>query len=174
MRLGYKLFRRKNGKLYPLYVFANEEVPLRSLLFAKEGIKGKDDKHVKSKLGDLAYRPGWHITTVPLADHIGIRQKNGKLYQAPDTVWCLVRYSDTVDYQQKAFARGTNKHGKLIEREAFLDYIPRNGFYFYTTNPNASTPWVIAGEMEVIRELSHEEVITICEAHGYKAQPLAI
>ena len=63
MAIGYKLFRiKKNepGKLYPLYVFAEKEIPMNVWINAEEGPKNDNGK-VKSKLGDLAYRPGWHI-----------------------------------------------------------------------------------------------------------------
>ena len=52
---GYKLFRilkSQPGKLFPLYVYATEEIPIGEWLKAKEGQKTENGK-VKSKLGPL-------------------------------------------------------------------------------------------------------------------------
>ena len=37
MAIGYKLFRTKNGKLYPLYVLANKETPVGEWIEAECG-----------------------------------------------------------------------------------------------------------------------------------------
>ena len=37
-------------------------------------------KKVKSKLGPLAYRPGWHSGDVPYASHIGVKDADGKIW----------------------------------------------------------------------------------------------
>lgn len=71
--VAYKLFRvdpRQPGKLFPLFVNANDEVPIGKWLEATAGASAGKGK-VKSKLGPLAYRPGWHAGDVPLATHIG-------------------------------------------------------------------------------------------------------
>ena len=57
----YKLFRVRNGKLYPLYVETNREIEVDKWLRAESGEK-VDDTHVKSRLGALSRRPGWHST----------------------------------------------------------------------------------------------------------------
>ena len=72
MAIAYKLLRKKGDKLFPLYVLSNEEVPVGVWLDAKEGEKLQNGK-VKSKLGPLQFRPGWHLSDIPLAVHIGIR-----------------------------------------------------------------------------------------------------
>lgn len=67
--IAYKLFKVKKkypGQLFPLYVMANEPVPIGVWLPAKEGPRNKDGK-VASKLGPLAFRPGWHLSDIPLA-----------------------------------------------------------------------------------------------------------
>ena len=70
MAIGYKLFRLKRGKLYPLYVLANEETPMGVWLDAQSGPRTERGK-VKSRLGELAYRPGWHINDgLPYVNHI--------------------------------------------------------------------------------------------------------
>ena len=85
----YKLFRIKKGKLYPLYVEANKEMPIGVDLVANVGEKA-DDTHVKAKGcgGKLALRPGFHSTTIPFTNWIGAKQDDGTLAQRKDTVWC--------------------------------------------------------------------------------------
>lgn len=64
----YKLFKYKEGKVYPLYVLANEVLEIGKYLEAKEGIKTTEGK-VKSKLGKLAYRAGFHSSNKPFFKH---------------------------------------------------------------------------------------------------------
>ena len=94
---AYKLLRidRKTGKLYPLFVGAKEETPIGVWLDADEGEMTTDKKtgtqKVKSKLGNLAYRPGWHLGDIPLATHIGVKGDSGKIeFMNPDHVWAEV------------------------------------------------------------------------------------
>lgn len=161
----YKLFKYKKGKLFPLYINI-EEVPLNVELPASTGILKKNGK-VKSKLGDLAYRPGWHCCEYPLADHIGTRQPNGELYQSKDTVWCEVEISDKIDYTE--IAKGVSN----IKREQYLKYIPKDGFYWYQTNPNAKVRWLICGSIKVTKILTSEEVKIICNLNGIASQPVS-
>lgn len=171
---AYKLFKIKNGKLYPLYIYANEEVPIGVRLEAKAGQLSKDGKHVKSKLGDLAYRPGWHSCSLPCAMHIGKKTEDGKLVQAADTVWCEIEISDSIDYNQMAILAGTNKNGKVIPVKCCLKEIPVNGWYKFRTNPLAVTDWYISGEITINRILSNNEVAKICREHGLEPQPLEV
>ena len=95
----YKLFRMKNGGLYPLYVFANEEMPIGEWLYAKVGEKA-DETHVKSRLGALSLRPGYHSTETPFTDWIGERQADGTLAQKKETVWCGCEVDGAVTVQE--------------------------------------------------------------------------
>lgn len=173
---AYKLFKIKNGKLYPLYVFANEEMQMGVRLYAKAGELSKDGKHVKSKLGDLAYRPGFHTTEIPLANHIGKKMPDGSLVQAADTVWCEVEISDGFDYTETCKMIGTNDKGKVISVNCCLKELPENSdwFYWFTTNPNAKARWLISGEMTINRILSNEEVAAICNEHGIEPQQVEV
>lgn len=173
---AYKLFKMKNGKLYPLYVFANEEMPIGVRLIAKCGESSKDGKHVKSKLGDLAMRPGFHTTEVPLANHIGKRLPDGSLVQAADTVWCEVEISDRVDYTETVKKIGTNKNGKVISANCCLKELPKetDWFYWFTTNPTAKARWLISGEITINKILSNEEVAAICRENGFEPQQLEV
>lgn len=171
--IGYKLFRVRNGKLYPLYVYANEEMPIGEWIEAKPGEFGKDENHVKSKLGDLSYRAGFHLNEgVPFVNHIGRKDENGNIvYLFEDQVWCEVEYSALVDYQPLVNEKGRNKHGKVIPRNACMKEVPKDGFYRYRTNSNQVNPWIICGSIKINRILSDAEVYDLCKMKGYDALP---
>ena len=169
MPKAYKLLRIKDGKLYPLYVNTNEETTIGVWLKAKAGERTKNGK-VKSKLGPLAFRPGWHLSPLPKATHIGVKEDGEIRYMHPDTVWCECRYHDCVSYQGEANANGW-KNGKFSTKRAMLTHIPENGFYHYKTNPAMFSDWIIAGEMKLIRILSDDEVAQICRENGEEPQP---
>lgn len=170
MPVGYKLFRIKNEKLYPLYVYANTSLEMNKWLKAKCGVMLENGK-VKSRLGPLAYRPGWHINDkVPYVEHI-YSVHNGQKFQKEGTVWAEVEYSDSVNYQGEADKAGMNKKGKVIGRNAFLKKVPENGCYRYKTSPSMYGEWIIAGEMKIIRILSDEEVIELCHKEGLEPLP---
>ena len=122
---------------------------------------------VKSKLGPLRYRPGFHINDVaPYVSHIG-QKVNGKItYMRPDTVWAMVEYCIDHDYCEEAEANGISESGKFNYIKADLDYIPKHGFYRYKTSPVMTGEWIIAGEMKVIKILSDQEVKEICDSCG--------
>jgi hypothetical protein len=69
---AYKLFRvdqRHPGKLFPLFVKADQSIEIGKWYEAEIGEMSGDK--VKSKIGKLAFRPGWHAGDSPLATHIG-------------------------------------------------------------------------------------------------------
>jgi len=174
--IGYKLFKVKSsrpGKLFPLYVYANEETPMNEWVDAKLGEVASDGKHVKSKLGELALRGGWHLNeNVPHVTHIGRKDENGNIaYLFEDQVWCEVEYSNNIDYQPLVNENGKNKQGKVIPKNACMREVPVDGFYRYKTNANQSEPWIIAGAIKINRVLSDAEVYDICKAKGYDALP---
>ena len=76
---AYKMFRvhpKHPGKLFPLFVDADTPVEMGKWIDAKEG-EMRNGK-VKSKIGDLAYRPGWHAGDLPIATHIGDKDEEQK------------------------------------------------------------------------------------------------
>jgi len=160
---AYKLFRvdkKQPGKLFPLFVDANTPVEKDKWVKAKAGEMAGEK--VKSKIGPLAYRPGWHAGDLPIATHIG--EKSDPKLNKPDRrpnnqVWAEIDMPNDVDWQKKANERGMNKKGKLIAKNAHItDQIPKGGHYRYKTNPNMSGSWLIGGEMKVKRVLPDEEV----------------
>lgn len=168
---AYKLFRtdaRQPGKLFPLFVLADQAVPMAEWLRAEIGPMSGDK--VKSKLGPLAFRPGWHAGDVPVATHIGMKDgvadKKPK-YRNPEHVWAEVEFAADVDWQAEANKRGTNASGKLVPVRAHItDQLPVGGFYRYKTNPNMEGTWLIGGEMKVNRVLSDSEVKRINDKAG--------
>ena len=176
---AYKLLRidRKTGKLYPLFVGAKEETPIGVWLDADEGEmitdKKTGTKKVKSKLGNLAYRPGWHLGDIPLATHIGVKGDSGKIeFMNPDHVWAEVDVAADINYQEEANRNGTNpKTGKINPRDADIKRIPVDGFYRYKTNPNMAGEWIITGAIKINRVLSDSEVAAIVRKAGYEPLP---
>ena len=173
---AYKLFRVHKdhpGKLFPLFVDANTPVEMNKWVDAKEGDM-KDGK-VKSKIGALAYRPGWHAGDLPMATHIG--EKSDPSVTAPDRrpanhAWAEVEMPNDVDWQAEATKRGTNAQGKVIPVKAHItDQIPKGGHYRYKTNPNMTGNWLIGGSMKVNKVLSDAEVERINKKAGMADLP---
>lgn len=150
----YKLFKQKNEKLYPLFVEHTRELPIGQWLYANIG-ELKDEKHVKSKIGPLALRPGFHSTKVPFTDWIG-KKDDGIMVQRHDTVWCEC----IVEGKQDTIIE---KYGKRT--------LPED-WYYYKTKPNQPFPWIISNKIKIQRILSQSEVEHLCEINGVKAQPM--
>ena len=170
--IGYKLFRvKKNrpGELFPLYVLSDEPVPMGIWIDAEEGPRTPEGK-VKSRIGPLAFRPGWHLSDIPLAVHIGIKEDGKVRYMHDDEVWCECVYVDCFDYQEEADRNGW-KDGRFDERKAMLARVPEHGFYRYRTSPQMLGRWIITGSIRVLRVLSDEEAEKICASAGYRALP---
>lgn len=159
IKKAYKLLEQRKGKLYPMYVFNDEETKTGVWIEAKNGIILPSGR-VKAKSGELCYRPGWHLAPVPDAPWIGKKTEDGRLVRRTENVWCEVEYLDDTDYSEEAYNNGW-KNGKWAYVRAYLKHIPKNGFYMYQTNP-MGREWIIAGNMRIIRVLTDEEVKEIC------------
>jgi len=179
---AYKLFKvKKNfpGELFPLFVGANESVTTGDWIEAKAGelTTTKEGKTmVKSTLGPLAYRPGWHSGEFAIATHIGAKKNASD--KAPslrdsDQVWAEVEVGDDFDWQTEANRRADrNKNGDIVPRTAHItDQIPSGGNYKYKTNSNMTGSWIISGEMKVNRVLTDEEVARINKQSGSNDLP---
>ncbi|MBV5344966.1 MAG: hypothetical protein JZU63_05250, partial [Rhodoferax sp.] len=131
---AFKLFATKPsqpGSLFPLFVGANDAVPQGIWLDAIEGKSAGTTKtgrpQVKSKLGPLAFRPGWHAGDMPLATHIGIKNAEGKVFaRRANEVWAEVEMAQDVDYQEQANQSKTKD----------LREMPVDGASRFKTNPN--------------------------------------
>lgn len=171
---AYKLFRKKGNKIYPLYVNANDPIPVGKWVEAEVGPltdKGK----VKSKIGPLAFRPGFHSGDMPIATHIGGKLKGSKKpdYRPENQVWAEVLVPADIDWQEEANKRAhKTKAGKIIPRTAQIsDQVPTGGFYKYKTNTNMTGSWLISGAMKVTKILSDEEVEKINKKYGVADLP---
>ena len=153
----YKLFRIKKGKLFPLYVEANREMEVGKWLRAESGEKA-DETHVKSKLGALSLRPGFHSTHIPFTDWIGKKMPDGTLAQRPDTVWC------------ECEVKGDEIECK--DRYGFRE-LQRDKWYYFRTNSKQKDPWIISDWLKINKILSRNEVFQICKANGIVAQVMA-
>ena len=151
----YKLFRLKGGRLYPLFVGTGREMRIGEWLDAEIG-ELVDEGHVRSRLGPLALRPGFHSCEVPFTDWIGKKTGNGSLAQRPDTVWCECEVEGM---------------GQTVTNRNGLKALPETWYYF-RTKPGQPFPWIISRRILIKRILSHEEVEEICLKHGIDAQPL--
>ena len=170
---AYKLFRVKGDKLYPLYVLANKPIPVGVWITAEAGEKRQDGK-VKSRLGGLHYRPGFHAGDLPIATHIGgktdpkLKKPN---YRPSDQVWAEVEMAADVDWQTEATRRGYNSKGKFVAGRAEIDQVPYGGCYRYKTNPNMTGCWIIGGNMRVLRVMTDEEVKRVNDEAGVADLP---
>jgi hypothetical protein len=175
---AYKLFRTNPkfpGQLFPLFVENDKGVPIGKWIDAEIGPM-KEGK-VKSSIGNLAMRPGWHSGDLPVASHIGGKsqgQRQGKPDYRPDNqVWALVEVPNDVDWQSEANSRAeTTKAGKPIARTAHItDQVPEGGHYKYKTNPNMTGEWIISGSMRVAKVLSDIEVQAVNDKAGVADLP---
>ena len=154
----YKLYRIKNGKLYPLYVQANKAMEIGKELMAECG-ELVDDTHVKASGcgGKLSLRPGWHSTTIPFTDWIGEKQDDGSLAQRKNTVWCECEVT-----------------GKQLEvKDKNGSKVLLDGWYYFKTNSKQKEPWIISNKLTIKRILTNEEVADICRENGIEPQRLA-
>lgn len=176
---AYKLFKAKATKpdeYFPLFVRANESVPVGEWTPAKMG-KLLEDGSVDSEIGALAFRPGWHAGDYASATHIGGKAtgKGGDVdYRKADQIWAEVEMGDDVNWQKVADDRARIKaDGEPDASTAHItDQIPEGGFYRYKTNPNMQGNWMIGGEMKVNRVMTPDEVKRIGEETGQPDLPL--
>ena len=170
---------RRNGVVYPLYVDSNESWKIGQWYAAGVGEyeieiddktgKPTGKKRVKSKLGNLAFRPGLHFGSIPYAPHIYSkkpnfadeklpinRDANGKLrkdydysktrYAKENVVWAECSIAFDVDFTDIAMHNGIslNKDKKLTYNpiNADIDYLPKQGDKYggYIYRTNTNAP----------------------------------
>lgn len=183
--IGYKVFVLKDGQLYPPMVAnpGGEGTPVGVWLDADAApIAGTSKtgrpqvkaggKGTQGGSGQLAYRPGWHLGTIPYALQFNRKDENGERTLFPNNfVWAEVEYADDVDYQDEARQEGVNANGKYQHSLAGLKHVPTDGSYKYRTNPDPRTDeWVITGAMRVNRILKREEVDELVRKAGREPQ----
>lgn len=205
--VGYKVFYLgEDGNLYPPMVANKDRKPTKKGVwlkaYAPEPIDKKEvDKefaHVPQWLRHyhvegggkgthvgkirLAYRPGWHLASVPYATQFcKLNPKTGKKDLFPkEFVWAECEYESNPEkdrkYQMECDARMFHDfNGKCVKatiRSAGgLNRIPVGGYYRYRTNidPN-SVEWIITGAIKVNKILTKAEVDRLVKAAGKTPQ----
>lgn len=139
--------------------------------FLPEGSKAK-------YITALAYRPGWHAADLPYFPQGGKQDPEsnyGNVHRSNQVVFeCELSankdYTETARSQAKAY----NSDGKFVARNADLQYMPKNGFYQYTTNQFLKDEdkghWYIGGAIKINRALTQEECDTILKENGKAVQ----
>ena len=184
---AYKVFKVKNGKLYPPMVAnpGGADTPVGVWLEADEGefagLSKTGRPQVKSTgSGTLSYRPGWHLGDVPRAAQFDRTNKETGEKEFPkDFVWAECDYIMEKSYQDESDNQGymrRDKEGNEYKSDKYqhslagLPYMPKDGYYKYRTNPRPDTvPWIITGAMKVNRLLSDAEVADILKSKGIEA-----
>lgn len=143
---GYKLFEMdKKGLLHPLFIGKDRPTPVGVWVDA-EAIETKG----------FAFRPGWHIGTIP--DAPWLRSADGT-YKAKRKdhvrVWAQCTYSSAKDWQKEA---DSSKNGSL-------PFLPTDGCYIF--KEAGGRPWIIAGRLKVEKVLTDDEVDRILASGGY-------
>lgn len=182
--IAYKVFKVKNGKLYPPMVAnaGGADTPVGVWLKAEEGefagLSKTGRPQVKSTgSGNLSYRPGWHLGDIPRASQFDRTNKETGEKEFPkDFVWAECEYAMDVDYQKDSDEQGymrtradgtTYRSDKYQHSLAGLPRLPKDGYYRYRTNPRPDTvPWVITGAIKVKKLLDDAEVNEILKKNG--------
>lgn len=100
----YKLFRLKDGKLFPLFINRNKETKIGEWLPA-ECIPTKG----------FAIREGWHCCFKPLAPHLKIELASGE-----KRVWCECTALDTSTYSRPESQGGAWVLAQLLKVNRIL------------------------------------------------------
>lgn len=187
--VAYKVFKVKNGKLYPPMVAnaGGADTPIGVWLDAEEGefagLSKTGRPQVKQAKGGqtLSFRPGWHLGDIPRAKQFDRKNKATGEPEFPENfIWAKCKYVMNIDYQPESDERGymrtsVDENGNVVEKRsdkyqhslAGLPYLPKDGYYKYRTNPNPDTvPWVITGAMKVMELLGDDEVNAILQKNG--------
>ena len=185
-KIGYKVFKVRNGQLYPTKVKnpSGQGTPLGVWLNADTGELARDaDGNIKTNTlgrisvkadgGTLAWRPGWHLGELPEANQMNKSNPNveGKPSEVglmhEDYVFCECEFAADINYQMEAFQMGFNKNGNYQHKLAGLPYLPKNGYYRYRTNPDPNTsPWFISGAIKITRILDDAERKAIIDKYN--------
>ena len=173
------------GNLFPLFVKMADGKPIKKGVWVKAevGEISTDGRRVKSSLGPLAPRPGFHAGDSPTAKHIGgkANPKTGEAeksrkkpnYRRENQIWVEVEFSADVDWQKEAIRRASLKKDGTIDISTahITDRLPTGGFYRYKTNPNMEGNWLISGEMKINKVLTNKEVDEINKKMGTSDLP---
>ena len=149
---GYKLFEmNKEGKLFPLFIDKNTEVPLDEWIAAEfhptKGFAARGGWHIGADVADAPWLKAYDGTDV---GYYKPRWKQGK------RVWCMVEYNDHHDYTKEV-----NK----LPKKCFVDKVPEDGWYPFREVGKGT--WIITSDIKVIKILTDEERGDIMKGKGY-------
>lgn len=152
-KIGYKLFeQREDGKLFPLFIFRNQETPMNAWIPAEIIMDHKG----------FAHRPGWHLgATMPSAPWLmsldgTYKSQRGKRFKR---VWCEVEYAADIDYTSEV---------EKLPKKCFTDRLPNGGFYKFRESGNRL--WIIADRIKVNRIINGDERMKMLVAMNYDEQ----
>jgi hypothetical protein len=134
---AYKLFQVKKthpNKIFPLFIGATVPTPMGEWVEAKS---------IPKK--GFALRLGWHVGTLPIANHL--KNKQGEYPE--DRVWAEVEIPADVDWQLEA---------DKTPSKGLQNQVPVGGYYRFPRPKHQGGEWLIAGAIKVNRILSNEEV----------------
>lgn len=163
----------RGGKTGSSVLIPNEQVRKELI---QRGFLPEDSK--AKYVTALAYRPGWHAADLPYFPQGGKQDPEsnyGNVHRFNQVVFeCELSankdYTETARSQAKAY----NSDGKFVARNADLQYMPKDGYYQYTTNQFLKDEdkghWYIGGAMKINRALTQEECDTILKENGKAVQ----
>lgn len=150
IKRGYKLFEmREDGKLFPLFIGKNTEIPTNEWVMAEI-----IEYHPK-----FSHRPGFHLAIqLPSAPWLmsangTYKSQRGKRFRR---VWCEVEYVADIDYTETV---------QSLPKKCFVDRLPDNGFYNF--RESGDRLWVIADRIKVTRILEENERMEILTSMNY-------
>lgn len=188
--IGYKVFAVKNGQLYPPVV-ANKGglptpigkwlpcdcPPIVGYTAAEHRPQVKTGgKGTARNLGNLSFRPGWHLGMIPFAKQFCYKLNksetllvDGRYVFPDDFVFAECEYQADNDLSDECYQNGLTKKGKYQHSRAGIPRIPKNVFYRYRTNVDPSTEdWIITGAVKITKVLTRDEVDAINAKNGIK------
>lgn len=146
-RTAYKLFRLKDGQLFPLFIDSNVSIPIGKWLAAK---------FVRTKGEQYADRPGWHAGHLPYAPHLRTKEIPGGM-RAGERVWAEVQMGADVDWQPVADQSPTHD---------IKNRVPKGGSYLFKTSKVQGGAWILGGELRVVSVMSDSDVARVLTESG--------
>lgn len=126
----------------------------------------------------LAYRPGWHAADLPYFPQGGKQEVDsnyGHVHRYNQVVFecdMIANINYTAEAQSQDKARKAD--GTLNARNADLQYMPKDGFYQYTTNQFLADEdkghWYIGSAIRINRAMTQEECDKILKENGKAVQ----
>ena len=99
---AFKLFKLRNdGSLGPLFINRTQRISMNEWVEAEE-----------HRTKGYAFRPGWHVTSLPIAPHLKMR---------PDRIWMEVEIRDFYEFKRPEKQGGLWFIAKYIKVVKYYD-----------------------------------------------------